>query len=106
MEWLLKYNMEKDFIINLLLGSLRDPILWILSIVIASNIISSLFIKKIYYLAIAGIIWGYIRLYVYKSFGQVFTINQTVILIFLCLTLMVFIGCLMYFIFKVFKTRS
>ena len=92
--------MDNDFIVNLLLGSFRDPILWILSIVIASSITSSLFSKKLLFLALAGIIWGYIRLYVYKSFGQEFSLYETLVLIMLCLVIMVFIGSLVYLIFR------
>ena len=98
--------MDNDFIMNLLLGSFKDPILWILSIVIASNITSSLFSKKIFFLAVAGIIWGYIRLYVYKSFGQEFTLSETFTLIMVCLVIMVFIGSLTYLILKCFKSNS
>ena len=98
--------MDNDFIINLLLGSFKDPILWILSIVIASNITSSLFSKKIFFLAVAGIIWGYIRLYVYKSFGQEFSLYETFALIMLCLVIMIFIGSLAYLIFKLIKSYT
>jgi len=98
--------MDNDFIVNLLLGSFRDPILWILSIVIASSITSSLFSKKLLFLALAGIIWGYIRLYVYKSFGQEFSLYETLVLIMLCLVIMVFIGSLIYLIFKLIKSNT
>ena len=98
--------MDNDFIVNLLLGSFRDPILWILSIVIASSITSSLFSKKLLFLALAGIIWGYIRLYVYKSFGQEFSLYETLVLIMLCLVIMVFIGSLLYLIFKLIKSNT
>ena len=98
--------MDNDFLVNLLLGSFRDPILWILSIVIASSITSSLFSKKLLFLALAGIIWGYIRLYVYKSFGQEFSLYETLVLIMLCLVIMVFIGSLVYLIFKLFKSET
>ena len=97
---------DNDFIISLLIGSFRDPILWIISIVIASNITSSLFNKKLLYLSIAGIIWGYIRLYVYKSFGEEFTLNQTFVLILLCLIIMVSIGSSVYLLFKYLKSNT
>ena len=97
---------DNGFIISLLIGSFRDPILWILSIVIASSITSSLFSKKLLFLALAGIIWGYIRLYVYKSFGQEFSLYETFVLIILCLVIMVFIGSLTYFIFKLIKSNT
>ena len=98
--------MDINFINNLIIGSLRDPILWIISIVFASNIISNVFIRKIFYLAIAGIIWGYIRLYVYKSFGEIFTFNQTLLLILMCLILMISLGSLLFYIFKLFKSTT
>ena len=98
--------MDINFINNLIIGSLRDPILWIISIVFASNIISNVFIRKIFYLAIAGIIWGYIRLYVYKSFGEIFTFNQTLLLILMCLILMISLGSLLFYIFKLIKSNT
>ena len=98
--------MNDNFIITLIMGSFRDPILWIIAIVFASNIISNVFKRKIFYLAIAGIIWGYIRLYVYKSFGEIFTLNQTILLILMCLILMISIGSLLFYVFKLFKSYS
>ena len=98
--------MDINFINNLIIGSLRDPILWIISIVFASNIISNVFIRKIFYLAIAGIIWGYIRLYVYKSFGEIFTFNQTILLLLICLMLMMSLGGLLFYLFKLFKSNT
>jgi len=97
---------DNDFIISLLIGSFRDPILWILSIVIASSITSSLFSKKLLFLTLAGIIWGYIRLYVYKSFGQEFSLYESFALIMLCLVIMIFIGSLEYLIFKLIKSYT
>ena len=96
--------MDINFINNLIIGSLRDPILWIIAIVFASNIISNVFKKKIFYLSIAGIIWGYIRLYVYKSFGEIFTFNQTILLLLICLILMISLGSLLFYLFKLFKS--
>ena len=98
--------MDINFINNLIIGSLRDPILWIISIVFASNIISNVFIRKIFYLAIAGIIWGFIRLYVYKSFGEILTYNQTILLLLMCLILMISIGSLLFYVFKLFKSNT
>jgi lipoprotein signal peptidase len=101
-----KYIMLSEFFINLLLGSFRDPILWIISLVFASNIISSLFYKKLLYLGMAGVIWGFIRLYVYKNFGEIFSFNQSLLLILTCLILMVIMGSLFYLIFKYLKSTS
>ena len=98
--------MDINFINNLILGSLKDPILWIIAIVFASNIISNVFKKKIFYLSIAGIIWGYIRLYVYKSFGEIFTFNQTILLLLICLILMISLGSLLFYLFKLFKSNT
>ncbi len=98
--------MDINFINNLIIGSLRDPILWIIAIVFASNIISNVFKKKIFYLSIAGIIWGYIRLYVYKSFGEIFTFNQTILLLLICLILMISLGSLLFYLFKLFKSNT
>ena len=98
--------MDINFINNLIIGSLRDPILWIIAIVFASNIISNVFKRKVLYLAIAGIIWGFIRLYVYKSFGEIFTFNQTILLLLMCLILMISLGSILFYIFKLFKSNT
>ena len=98
--------MSDNFIITLIMGSLRDPILWIIAAVFASNIISKFFRYKLFLLSIAGIIWGFIRLYIYKSFGEVFTFNQTILLLLVCLLLMITIGIIFYFIFNLLKSNS
>ena len=98
--------MSDNFIITLIMGSFRDPILWIIAAVFASNIISKFFRYKLFLLSIAGIIWGFIRLYIYKSFGEVFTFNQTILLLLVCLLLMITIGIILYFIFKLIKSNS
>ena len=98
--------MSYDFFHLLIIGSIKDPILWILSLVISSNVISSSFQKKLFYLSIAGIIWGYIRLYVYKSFGQQFNYEETLLLLFVCLLLMISVGMIFYFIIRYLKSSS
>ena len=98
--------MDINFINNLIIGSLRDPILWIIATVFASNIISNVFKRKLFYLAIAGIIWGFIRLYVYKSFGEILTYNQTILLLLICLILMASLGSLLFYVFKLFKSNT
>ena len=98
--------MNDNFIITLIMGSFRDPILWIIAAIFASNIISKFFRYKLFLLSIAGIIWGFIRLYIYKSFGEVFTFNQTILLLLVCLLLMITIGTIFYFIFNYLKSNS
>lgn len=98
--------MESNFINLLISGSLKDPILWILSLVIASNILSNSFKMKLFYLSVAGIIWGYIRLYIYKSFGQLFSFEQTLLLLFICFMLMILFGSFFYFAIKYIKSNS
>ena len=98
--------MDINFINNFIIGSLRDPILWIIATVFASNIISNVFKRKLFYLAIAGIIWGFIRLYVYKSFGEILTYNQTILLLLICLILMISLGSLLFYVFKLFKSNT
>ena len=98
--------MSDNFIITLIMGSFRDPILWIIAAVFASNIISKFFRYKLFLLSIAGIIWGFIRLYIYESFGEVFTFNQTILLLLVCLLLMITIGIILYFIFNLLKSNS
>ncbi|PPR16792.1 MAG: hypothetical protein CFH33_00358 [Alphaproteobacteria bacterium MarineAlpha9_Bin3] len=96
--------MNYDFFHLLIIGSIKDPILWILSLVISSNVISSNFQRKLLYLSIAGIIWGYIRLYVYKSFGQQFNFEETLLLLFVCLLLMISVGIIFYFLIRCLKS--
>ena len=98
--------MDINFINNLIIGSLRDPILWIIATVFASNIISNVFKRKLFYLAIAGIIWGFIRFYVYKSFGEILTYNKTILLLLICLILMISLGSLLFYVFKLFKSNA
>ena len=98
--------MSDNFIITLIMGSFIDPILWIIAAIFASNIISKFFRFKLFLLSIAGIIWGFIRLYIYKSFGEVFTFNQTILLLLVCLLLMITIGIIFYFIFNLLKSNS
>ena len=98
--------MSDNFIITLIMGSFRDPILWIIAAVFASNIISKFFRYKLFLLSIAGIIWGFIRLYIYKSFGEVFTFNQTLLLLLVCLLLMITLGTIFYFIFNYLKSKA
>ena len=99
-----KNIMNYDFFHLLIIGSIKDPILWILSLVISSNVISSSFHKKLFYLSIAGIIWGYIRLYVYKSFGQQFNFEETLLLLLVCLLLMISVGIIFYFLIRYLKS--
>ena len=98
--------MNDNFIITLIMGSFRDPILWIIAAIFASNIISKFFRYKLFLLSIAGIIWGFIRLYIYKSFGEVFTFNQILLLLLVCLLLMITLGTIFYFIFNYLKSKS
>ena len=98
--------MSDNFIITLIMGSFIDPILWIIAAIFASNIISKFFRYKLFLLSIAGIIWGFIRLYIYKSFREVFTFNQTILLLLVCLLLMITIGIIFYFIFNLLKSNS
>ena len=98
--------MSDNFIITLIMGSFRDPILWIIAAVFASNIISKFFRYKLFLLSIEGIIWGFIRLYIYKSFGEVFTFKKSILFVLGCLLLMITIGTIFYFIFNLLKSNS
>jgi len=98
--------MTQEYIIKLILGIISSPILWILSSVIASNVIPKPFSHKLLYLSISGILLGYICLYVWKAKGEIFIAYQTFTLIFLSLIIMLFVGSLFYLIFNIFKSRS
>jgi len=94
--------MNETFITLLLFGSLKDPILWILSFTIGSGLL----VKKNnnIYLLIAGIIWGFIRLYVYKALGESLNDIQALLLIISCLILMLIIGNCFRLLIKLIKT--
>ena len=86
----------------LLFGSLKDPILWILSFTIGSGLLVKN--NNNIYLLIAGIIWGFIRLYVYKALGESLNDIQALLLITSCLILMLIIGNCFRLLIKLIKT--
>ena len=98
--------MTQEYITLLILGILSNPILWILSIVIASNIIPKPYEYKLLYLSISGLIMGFIALFGWKARGEIFTSQQTIIIISLSFIIMIASGSLFYFIFNLFKSRS
>ena len=75
--------MTIDFLLLIMVGNIKDPILWILASIIGSNVLAKSISKKIIYLLLSGLILGLIRLNIYKSFGENFTTTQTVLLIFI-----------------------
>ena len=98
--------MEEQFITLLIKGSIKDPILWILSFIFGSGLLIKNLKSIYFYLFIGGIFWGLIRLYIYKALGEVFSINQTSQLIFICLLFMLFFGISFFFIIILFKTKE
>ena len=98
--------MTLDFITILILGTIKDPILWILSTIIASNILVRTISKKLLYLFLSGLLLGFIRLHIYKSFGEIFTSEQTILLIFTCIILMIATGNVLFIFINLFKTKS
>jgi len=98
--------MDKSFILLLLIGTIKDPILWILAGIIGSNILANSISKKIMYLFISGFILGFIRLNIYKSFGESFTSVQTLTLITICILFMLSLGMLFFKLFKLIRTVS
>ena len=98
--------MTIDFFFLLMIGTIKDPILWILSVIIGSNVLAKSIAKKIMYLFLSGLILGLIRLNIYKSFGENFTTTQTVLLIFITVLFMFLSGIFFYMIFKFFKTNT
>ena len=96
--------MTIDFFFLLMIGTIKDPILWILSVIIGSNVLAKSIAKKIMYLFLSGLILGLIRLNIYKSFGENFTSSQTLLLVFICILFMALVGIFFYMIFKLFKT--
>ena len=86
-----------EYLTVLIFGSIKDPILWILAIGIGTNLFG---IKNKYlYLILAGIIWGLIRYYVYKSLGEDISFDLLLLIVFICICLMFIIGFLINIIF-------
>lgn len=54
--------MTTDFLLLLILGTIKDPILWILASIIGSNILATSVYKKLLYLIVSGFVLGFIRL--------------------------------------------
>ena len=99
--------MDIEFLKIVMNGSLKDPILWILSFIIASGIILKINIKHInLYLFISGVIWGFIRVYIYKALGEVILINEASMIILICLVFMILLGNIIFIINYVLKTKS
>ena len=98
--------MTLDFFTILILGTIKDPILWILSTIIASNILVRTISKKLLYLFLSGLLLGFIRLHIYKSFGEIFTSEQAILLIFTCIILMIATGKVLLIFFNYFKTKT
>jgi len=98
--------MTIDFLFLLIIGTIKDPILWILSGILGSTILAKSISKKIIYLFLSGLILGFIRLNIYKSFGENFTTAQTLGLIFISVLFMYLLGIFFYIIFKLFKTNT
>ncbi len=98
--------MTIDFLFLLIIGTIKDPILWIFSGILGSNILTKSISKKVIYLFISGLILGFIRLNIYKSFGENFTINQSLGLIFISVLFMYLLGIFFYIIFKLLKTST
>ena len=99
--------MDIEFLKIVISGSIKDPILWIISFIIGSRIILKINIKLInLYLCLSGIIWGFIRVYIYNALGEELLINQVSLIILTCLLFMVLLGNFFSFINYYFKTNS
>ena len=99
--------MDFEFLNIVIIGSLKDPLLWILSFIIGSGIILKINIKYInFYLLISGVIWGFIRVYIYNALGETLLINEASLIILACLLLMIFLGNFIYFINYCLKTKG
>jgi len=91
--------MDIVFLKIIIIGSIKDPILWILSFIIGSKIFLKINIIQInLYLFISGLIWGFIRVYIYNALGENLLTNQSSLIIFICLLSMILIGNFIFFI--------
>ena len=97
--------MDDQFITLLIKGAIRDPILWILSFVLGSGLLIKKLVNIYFYLFIGGLIWGFIRLYIYKALGESLDISQTFQLIFISIILIILLGIFFYFIINLIKTK-
>ena len=75
----------------ILLGSLRDPILWIVSVIFAWDLERSLQ-KTLVFLISAGLIWGGIRVAVYMGHGEVLGSAERFWMVGVCVLMMVTLG--------------
>jgi len=98
--------MTTDFLLLLILGTIKDPILWILASIIGSNILATSVYKKLLYLIVSGFVLGFIRLNIYKAFGESFSSIQTISLVFVCILFMLILGLVFFNLFKLIKTMS
>ena len=99
--------MDIEFLKIVISGSIKDPILWIISFIIGSRIILKINIKLInLYLFLSGIIWGFIRVYIYNALGEELLINQVSLIILTCLLFMVLLGNFLFLINYILKTNS
>jgi len=98
--------MTTDFLLLLILGTIKDPILWILASIIGSNILTTSVYKKLLYLIVSGFVLGFIRLNIYKAFGESFSSIQTISLVFVCILFMLILGLVFFNLFKLIKTMS
>ena len=99
--------MDIEFLKIVISGSIKDPILWIISFIIGSRIILKINIKLInLYLFLSGIIWGFIRVYIYNALGEELLINQVSLIILTCLLFMVLLGNFLFLINYFLKTNN
>ena len=99
--------MDIEFLKIVISGSIKDPILWIISFIIGSRIILKINIKLTnLYLFISGIIWGFIRVYIYNALGEELLINQVSLIILTCLLFMVLLGNFLFLINYFLKTNN
>ena len=93
-----------DQIYIITIGSIKDPLLWIISFTIGSNF----FIKnyKLLYLILSGLLWGLIRYYIYKSLGENINIDIFIIIIVSSILIMVSVGLFISTCVKHFKNNK
>lgn len=61
--------MELELLTIMFLGSIRDPILWIVGIIFGWDVDRE-FKKSVWFFLIAGTVWGGIRFAIYASLGE------------------------------------
>ena len=89
----------------LLVGSVSDPILWIIAPIVGWLVKGS-FHQMLFLLAAAGAIWGGLRVAVYIARGETVTAEMGSVMVLICAGLMIGVGLTVYSLIKWRQSRN